>query len=83
MCRGLTVIKLTKMPECKRCGRQPSIMGKEPMYLAPYGSEYFVLCGSCSEKLMEQFGNRTSLDLMNLYTHAEGFHQYMGEFLRM
>lgn len=72
-----------KNPKCKKCTRTPSIMGKEPMYLIPFNSIYFVLCGSCFNKLLNHFGNFTPLDFSNLFTHKENYHNFIKQFLNI
>ena len=70
-------------PYCKKCGRKPSLMGKEPMILIPKGSTYFVLCGSCLKKLSLRFGKSYKIDLMNLFTHIDStiYNDFLLEFL--
>lgn len=79
MCRGKTVKKLVKMPQCQ-CGRQPSIMGREPMYLVPHGSEYLVTCGGCTDRLLKHFGVKIHQDLMNLFTNAPDYNNRIRKF---
>ncbi|MHA1447824.1 MAG: hypothetical protein ACTSP4_00185 [Candidatus Hodarchaeales archaeon] len=76
-------MKKVRNPVCKRCGRKPSVMGKEPMYLVPFGDTYFILCGGCQRKLLQQFGKSSDLDLSNLFTHIDEYHGFIGEFLRI
>jgi len=68
-------------PKCKRCHREPSLMGKEPMYLIPFNYFYFIVCGSCFKKLLNQFGKTTTLDFSNLFTHLEEYHNLVKNFL--
>ena len=56
-----------------RCGRRPSLMGREPMYLVPFGTTHYIFCGECMKDLMREFDKDTYLDLMNLFTHANDY----------
>ncbi len=67
---------------CKRCDRHPSLMGKEPLYLVPYESTYYVICGSCMSRLCKILGVDLK-DLLNPFTHSDNYHFIISDFLRL
>lgn len=67
---------------CKRCGRKPSLMGSESLYLVPYGSIYYVLCGSCMSKLCKLLKIEIR-DLSNLFTHSIRYDSIILQYLRL
>jgi hypothetical protein len=79
----MSIKTLSKMPKCKRCDHTPSIAGKEPMYLVPYGNKYYVICGGCQGALLDAMGKRVTheLDFHNLYSYLDGYHNFVGTFL--
>lgn len=73
---------LSKTPKCKRCEHTPSIAGKEPMFLVPFGNKYYVLCGGCQGALLDAIGKESNLDFHNLYSYVDSYHVFMRKFLR-
>lgn len=59
-----------KNPQCIRCKRVPSMEGLEPMILVPLGYTHFIVCGSCTHKLLKRFGIETIKNLSNLFSAA-------------
>jgi len=66
------MVSTVKEPGCKKCGRRPSLMGKEPMYLVPIDNEkHIILCGKHFKEFLEIMSVAEVYDFMNLFTYKD------------